>query len=294
MNIIKNVSADAFPLKAGDNLIMLVPHHDDTILGCGNFVTEALARGVLTTVTRVFVSCSRTNFFANYQEGLLTEEQIQRVTQARIEEDTLGCNDLFGGSYNWRQGIIGEWDAPLRGYTGPVTAGGGSWGDFSTFRAEEIDMYDRLIAQYTWMLQQENTTILCLIANGSHVDHFNVRESMLHAAFLVGDDAKAQLVFVEDEPYSSDNDDLRYVEFDKLTERTGSGLTAYGFKCQPGETTNSKMHDIFNNHYRTQWTQDYEDDLNKNNDFLIYVLDKSKYKSITKDSSCTEDYCVLA
>ena len=41
MNIIKNVSADAFPLKAGDNLIMLVPHHDDTILGCGNFVTEA-------------------------------------------------------------------------------------------------------------------------------------------------------------------------------------------------------------------------------------------------------------
>jgi len=294
MNTVKTVTADEFPLKAGDNLIMVVPHHDDTILGCGNFVIEALARGVLTTVTRVFVSCSRTNFFANYQEGLLSEEQIQRVTQARIEEDTLGCNDLFGGSYNWRQGIIGEWDAPIRGYSGPMTAGGGSWGDFSTFRPEEIDMYNRLITQYMWMLQEENTTILCLIANGSHVDHFNVREAMLHAAFLVGDNAKAQIVFVEDEPYTSDNTDQRFVEFDKLNARTGNGLTSLGMACRPGQYKNTHMHEIFDAHYRTQYTDDYEADLNKNNDFIIYTLDKAKYKSITKDTSCTADYCVLA
>lgn len=294
MSTIKTVAADNFPLKAGDNLILVVPHHDDTILGCGHFIIEALARGVLTTVARSFVSCSRTNFFANYQEGLLSEEQIQRVTQARIEEDTLGCNDLFGSSYSWMQGILGEWDAPIRRYSGPITAGGGSWGNFSTFRQEEIDMYNRLIGQYMWMLEQENTTILCLIANGSHVDHFNVREAMLHAAFLMGDNAKAQLVFTEDEPYSSATPDDRYTEANKLNVRSGNQLENYGLACRMGDSGKTLMNEIFDAHYRTQWTQDYEDDLATNLDFMYYILDKSAYKSLTKDTSCTESYCTLA
>ncbi|PKE28373.1 hypothetical protein CWS43_22065 [Rahnella sp. AA] len=292
-NVIKG-TAENFPMKAGDNLILAVPHHDDTILGCGSFIIKAKALGVLTTVARSFVACSRTNFFANYQEGLLSEEQIQRVTQARIEEDTLGCNDLFSDSYQWMQGILGEWDAPLRGYTGALTAGGGSAGDFSTFRPQEIDMYNRLISQYTWMMMQENTVILCLIANGSHVDHFNVREAILHAAFLAGDNAKAQIIFVEDEPYTSANPQDRFVEFDKLNARTANGLFSYQFECEPGEYKNTKMHDIFDAHYRTQWTQDYEDNLNNQREFYIYTLDKSKYKSILKDTTCTEDYCALS
>ncbi|ASG90170.1 hypothetical protein DLR11_09300 [Salmonella enterica subsp. salamae] len=288
------VKADSFPMVAGDNLILFVPHHDDTILGCGHFIIEAQARGVLTTVTRSFVCCSRTNFFANYQEGLLSEEQIQQVTQARIEEDTFGSNDLFNGSYNWMQGIMGEWDAPIRGYSGPVTAGGGSWGNFSTFRQQEIDMYNRLISQCMWMLAQENTTILCLIANGSHVDHFNVREAMLHAAYLMGDNAKAQLVFTEDEPYTSDNPDDRDTEYNKLNARAGGKVAMYQLDCRYGESGKTLMHEIFNAHYRTQWTQDYEDDLLKNVNFRYYVLDKAAYKTLTKDNSCTESYCTLA
>ncbi|EGT5656619.1 hypothetical protein JD793_002764 [Citrobacter braakii] len=294
MNIVKNASPADFPLKAGQNLILAVPHHDDTILGCGNFIIEAQMLGVLTTVTRCFVGCSRTNFFANYQEGLLSEEQIQQVTQARIEEDTFGCNDLFKGSYNWMQGILGEWDAPIRGYSGPITAGGGSWGDFSTFRPEEIEMYKRLINQYMWMLEQENTIVLCLIANGSHVDHFNVREAMLHAAWLLGDNANAQLVFVEDEPYTTANPAERYVEYSKLFDRSQGQLTGYGYATRLGASGKTVMHEIFNNHYRTQWTQDYEDNLNKNVDFMYYVLDRSAYKTLTKDPSCTDSYCTLA
>jgi hypothetical protein len=145
-----------------------------------------------------------------------------------------------------------------------------------------------------WMLEQENTTILCLIANGSHVDHFNVREALLHAAYLMGDEAQAQIVFTEDEPYTSANLDQRYIESGKLTARSQDGLNGYKLPVRVGETGMSLMHEIFNKHYRTQWTQDYEDSLNKNEDFIYYILDKSAYKSLTKDDSCTEGYCTLA
>lgn len=112
MNINENVSQKEFPLQPGDHLIVVVPHHDDTVLGAGNFILAAQQRKMLQTVTRTYVCCGRTNFFANYQAKALSEEQVQRVTQTRFEEDMLGCNDLFGGSMRWRQGLLGEWDAP--------------------------------------------------------------------------------------------------------------------------------------------------------------------------------------
>jgi len=107
-----------FPLQKDQQLVLIAPHHDDTILGAGHFILEAKRLGVLTTVTDTIVCCSRTNFFENYQEGLLSEEQVTEVTHARIKEDTLGCNSLFDGWRSWRQAIAGEWDAPLRLYVG--------------------------------------------------------------------------------------------------------------------------------------------------------------------------------
>jgi LmbE family N-acetylglucosaminyl deacetylase len=284
-----------FPLQKGQQLVVIAPHHDDTILGAGHFILEAKQRGVLTSTTETITCCSRTNFFANYQAGLLSEEQITEVTHARIKEDILGCHVLFNGWKNWRQAIAGEWDAPLRLYTGKKTEGGGAWGDFSMFRTEEINMFERLVAKFTPIIMSENTTILTLIANGKHVDHFTVREALLRAAWLASDKAKAQVVFVEDQPYTAGKPEDRNEEADKLQVRAQGSLKAYQLPAplnQVGDKT--LMHEIFNAHYRTQWSEDYEKDLLKNKDFRFYVLDKSAYGKLSKDVSCKDNYCELS
>lgn len=143
-------------------------------------------------------------------------------------------------------------------------------------------------------MEQEKTTILCLIANGKHVDHFNVREALLHAAFLAGDKAKANLVFTEDEPYTTANPAKRLEEADKLNIRCGNALKAYKLPVVKGTQLHSRMHEIFNAHYRSQWTQDYEDTLLKNDHFMFYVLEHTAFKHLTGDPSCREDYCKLA
>ena len=283
-----------FPLQKGQQLVLITPHHDDTILGAGHFMLEAKKLGVLTTVTDVIVCCSRTNFFENYQEGLLSEEQVTEVTYARIKEDTLGCNALFDGWRNWRQAIVGEWDAPLRLYVGKKTEGGGPWGDFSMFRTEEIEMFERLVAKFTPIIMRENILILSLIANGKHIDHFTVREALLKALWLAGEKAKAQVVFVEDQPYTAGNPEKRDEEADKLQLRAQGGLKAYQIPAPVDKITGKTlMHEIFNAHYRTQWSIGYEKDLLRNKDFRFYVLDKSTYSKLSKDLSCDESYCKL-
>jgi LmbE family N-acetylglucosaminyl deacetylase len=291
MNIENNID---FPLQKGQQLVVIAPHHDDTILGAGHFILEAKKRGVLTTTTEVIVCCSRTNFFANYQANLLSEEQVTEVTYARIKEDILGCNALFDGWANWRQAIAGEWDAPLRLYTGRKTEGGGAWGDFSTFRTQEIDMFQRLVDRITPIVMSKNTTILALMANGKHIDHFTVREALLKSAWLAGDQAKAQIIFVEDQPYTAGKPEERDQEAHKLRIRVQDGLKTYTLPAPLNYMTDKTlMHEIFNAHYRTQWSESYERDLLKNRDFRFYVLDKSAYRKLSKDVSCQDHYCEL-
>ncbi|WP_447835699.1 hypothetical protein [Aeromonas salmonicida] len=269
------MAKDYFPLKKGDKLIVVVPHYDDLVLGCGDFILEAVDKGLLTTVTSTYVCFSRTNYFSNYQKSALADEQVYRASISRLTEDTFALNKIFNGWSNWKQSIMGEFDASLRKHCVSDRVGGFRKGS-STFEEDDLEVIKSLSQQFRWMFEQENTVVVGLCANGCHIDHIITREALFDAAYKSSGKVTSRLILTEDEPYTVASDSVETLEMERLIKTLAPHCSVHQIPVKMNQGK-SVIHDIFNFNYMTQWSSYFEDNLSKRKKFRFMVIENISY-----------------
>ena len=197
-------------------------HPDDTTLTFGGFIYgQAHTYGFLTApmvnkfdgrdvhnkVMMSITSWASLDGSSTASDQGTSNAMVTKVTGLRYAEDYSSVTNLFGGWQHVVYSSSGYLDAPLRGYVGPVTAGGGSGGNFAAFHAPEKSTFLRMVEEFKPIVRQEDCTMFVQLANGSHIDHFIVREAAIRAVYELAQtgEAKCQVVFGEDQPYTSAN-----------------------------------------------------------------------------------------
>ncbi|MDC5707244.1 hypothetical protein OPW41_20720 [Vibrio europaeus] len=272
------------------NVFFLSPHPDDTLLTFGGLINNMQLTNQLedkNVIGEVFFSMS--NYTTNHLDEL-TNKRIFDVTTMRFNEDLAAHIDMFKSWDKFRYKTNGFGDAPLRKYQGSKTAGGGPGGDFADFRESEAQIYLRMAEDMKPMLKTENCAVFALIANGSHIDHFIVREALIKAAYDLGDEVQCQIYFGEDQPYTGSNLKKRDDQYKSLKERLPKGaLTPRDY----GVDYRYKMA-LYKKHYLSQYdASGYIPSLKKNKIERLYTWDKASYKKIKTHPHCKGEYCEL-
>lgn len=280
----------AAPLDVNqEKLYFLSPHPDDILLTFGGLINKLSKEGTLdqkNNVTEVFFSLS--NYTTNHLNEL-TNKRVFDVSTMRNSEDFGAHIKMFGQWDNFRYKTAGFYDAPLRKYEGSVTAGGGPAGTFADFRQDEVAVYERIAADVTPVLQQENCAAFVLLANGSHIDHFIVREAVMKAAHDLGNEAKCQIYFGEDQPYTGANPENAMDEVNSIQARLpANALTSMTFWID-------KQHKIemFKEYYLSQYDTGYIPPLESTDYETIYKWDKSTYSALQPHAKCQAAFCNL-
>ncbi|AJR08713.1 PIG-L family deacetylase [Photobacterium gaetbulicola] len=283
------VSAQTYSTIPEQNLYFLSPHPDDILLTFGGLISKLANEGSIehkTNVTEVFFSLS--NYSTNHLD-ILTNKRVLDITKMRFNEDFSAHTEMFGSWNNFRYKTAGFYDAPLRLYEGSPTAGGGPGGTFSDFRQAEIDVYNRIAADITPILKQEDCAAFVLLANGSHIDHFVVREAVMKAAHDLGKDAQCQIYFGEDQPYTGANPDKAQDELNTIKARLPNNAIS---KITYWYDKDYKL-ELFKKYYLSQYDVGYIPPLESAEFENIYKWDKSTYGELQKHHLCNSSYCSL-
>lgn len=282
-------TAQSYSTIPEQNLYFLSPHPDDILLTFGGLISKLANEGSIkqkTNVTEVFFSLS--NYTTNHLD-VLTNKRVLDVTKMRYNEDFSAHTEMFGSWDNFRYKTAGFYDAPLRLYKGSATAGGGPAGSFPDFRQAEIDVYEHIAADVTPVLKQDNCAAFVLLANGSHIDHFTVREAIMKAAHDLGSQAKCQIYFGEDQPYTGTNPDKAMNELDSIKARLpNNAITkiSYWFDKQ------YKL-EMFKKYYLSQYDVGYIPPLESADFENIYKWDISTYADLKTHQLCSSDFCTM-
>jgi hypothetical protein len=273
------------------NLVFLSPHADDIALTFGGLILAAKGFQKQRINYQVFFGTS--NWTEN-ELNVKTEHRVETVTVTRFAEDRLACNKMFGGWQRYHFTFQPFWDSLLRDYTGPQTAGGGPGGNFSTFRAIEKQYYQEIVELVKPVIAQKDTAVFMLLAIGSHIDHFILREAVITAAYELGDKAQAQIYFGEDEPYTGSPQNARVTVATLKKMSTRLGLIPITYKID----LDAKI-SLFENVYYSQYSPDYIAGLRNRTKQLkgcerIYLWPKENYQKTPSDPSCKQGYCKLA
>ncbi|MBD8513730.1 PIG-L family deacetylase [Photobacterium sp. 2_MG-2023] len=283
-------AVQAAPLDVNQhNLYFLSPHPDDILLTFGGLINKLSKEGTLaqkTNVTEVYFSLS--NYTTNHLNEL-TNKRVFDVSTMRYKEDFEAHMKMFTQWDHFRYKTAGFYDAPLRKYEGSPTAGGGPAGTFTDFRQDEIGIYERIAADVTPILKQDNCAAFVLLANGSHIDHFIVREAVMKAAHDLGAEAKCQIYFGEDQPYTGSNPDNAMDEVNSIQARLpANSITPMTFWID-------KQHkiDAFKEFYLSQYDLGYIPPLESTDYETIYKWDKTTYSALQPHAHCQSAYCNL-
>lgn len=289
--------SDIYNIEGKENLIIISPHQDDALLTFGGYLQFLKDAGKLDNVrTEINVMVGLSNYSTNWH-NVTTEHRVMHISKNRYSEDLDGLSNLFGGWDKFRYKIQGLWDAPLRGYEGRETAGGGSAGTFKDFRQEEISEFNYAVEIIKPMLINDKSLVLVPIANGNHIDHFIMKEAVIKAAYILGDEAKATIIFGQDQPYTGANPSGENEEIDALIKRLPSNAITKNYvtliKDTNGET--SKLR-IYKKDYLTQYDEGYLIPLENNIEETLYVWKPSTYKSVKSHIDCgvNQTFCKLA
>ncbi|MSP53043.1 MAG: hypothetical protein EXR81_02170 [Gammaproteobacteria bacterium] len=289
--MIKKVTHASLPNIKEKNLVFLSPHPDDIALTFGGLVLAN--KGFKKHLIHYSVFFGTSNWTDN-ELNIKTDHRIEYVTVTRFAENRLALNRMFGGWQNYHFTFQPFWDSLLRDYAGPPTAGGGPGGDFSTFRPIEKKTFQDIVALVKPIVAQKDTAIFILLAIGSHIDHFILREAVITAAYELGDQAHAQIYLGEDQPYTGSlaNTKVTVATIKQLTKRLGLQPLTYPIKIQ-------EKVDLFQEIYFSQYSPDYIVGLKNrakqlNGGERIYLWPKENYKKTPSDPSCKQSYCKLA
>jgi hypothetical protein len=272
------------------NLHFFSPHPDDILLTFGGLIHNLSEKGALPqhrSVTEVFFGLS--NYTTNHLD-VLTNKRVSDVSAQRFTEDFLSHISMFGSWKNFRYQSNGYYDAPLRLYRGSTTAGGGPAGTFLNFRAAEQEAYENIVAQVKPTLKKENCAAFILLANGSHIDHFIVREAVMKAAAELGSEAKCEIFFGEDQPYTGANPSNANDEIDSIKARLPAGsITKYSYWIDK-----KKKIDTFKEYYLSQYDVAYIPPLESSDFEVLYRWDPSTYGALQSHQNCSNSYCKIA
>ncbi|MGF1750061.1 hypothetical protein [Vibrio cionasavignyae] len=271
------------------------PHHDDALLVFSGFISSMnLENDSDERVVSVMFGAS--NYSTNHHD-VLTNKRVLKITQSRYAEDYDALTDLFTSWDKFRFRSYGYYDAPLRMYSGDITAGGGPGGTFRNFRQQEIDTFSMMVDNFTSILVRDNCTALVPIANGTHIDHFITKEALITAAYRLGDQAKCKIMFGQDQPYTNANLDVANVEIDALKARLPANAieeVTYNIPTEPGTNETIKLNK-FKKYYFTQYDDGYLDPLTSNVTETVYVWNTSTYGAVRTHADCDGSaYCRLA
>lgn len=293
----QNATADIYNLEGKENLIIISPHQDDALLTFGGYLQFLKNAGKLDCVrTEINVMIGLSNYSTNWH-NVISEHRIMHISQNRYSEDLTGLSELLGGWDKFRYKIQGLWDAPLRGYEGGVTAGGGSSGTFKDFRLEEIAEFNHAVEIIKPMLINDKSFVLVPIANGNHIDHFIMKEAVIKAAYALGDKAQATIIFGQDQPYTGANPSDKNNEINALIKRLPPNSITKNYvslaKDSNGET--SKLR-IYKKDYFTQYDEGYLTPLENNIEEILYIWKPETYKFVQSHADCRDDqiFCQLA
>ncbi|MUJ27933.1 hypothetical protein GNP84_06780 [Aliivibrio fischeri] len=286
-------STEYKPTSFEGQVVVISPHQDDALLTFTGYLTASQQTAPLAR-NEINVMFGLSNYSTNWND-VLTQTQVGGISKRRYQEDFDALSELFNGWSNFHYKLQGLWDAPLRLYTGESTAGGGSAGTFANFRDEEIEAFNFAVEAIKPILKRENTTVLVPIANGSHIDHFITREAVIKAAYDLGINAKAQIIFGQDQPYTNANPSDLNVEFDALRARLPSNsfiLENFNVPSSDIAGENLKLY-LYKKHYLTQYDEGYIEPLTTNLQETVYIWNKATYNEIQTHPDCAGDYCQL-
>lgn len=268
------------------NLLFVSPHCDDILLTFFGLIEKH--DGFADHNIQSLLIFSLAQWITNDPNNDdLSLERIHRVTIQRYLEETEAINSLFKNKA--RTENYGYADAPIRSYKAPATSAGGPWGNFSTFGKKEIEVYHDLIALFKNKLQIPESALFVLMANGSHIDHFIVREAVITAARNLGDKAKCKIYFGADQPYTGANPEQAVEQMLHLQQRLKLQKISYKINYQ------HKI-DAFASHYPSQFSNEYKTSIENwahfNNDHEdIYLWDPSDYAAAPADSTYNASPC---
>lgn len=265
------------------------PHPDDILLTFGGLIHKLSGQSTLpyrNSVTEVFFGLS--NYTTNHLD-VLTNKRISDVSTQRFTEDFLSHISMFGSWKHFRYQSNGYYDAPLRLYQGSTTAGGGPAGTFLNFRAAEQAAYEDIVEQVKPTLKKENCAAFVLLANGSHIDHFIVREAVMKAAAELGNKAKCEIYFGEDQPYTGANPSNANDEIDSMKARLPAGaITKFSYWIDK-----KKKIDTFQEYYLSQYDAAYLPPLDSSDFENVYRWDPSTYSALQSHQNCSGSYCKI-
>ena len=234
------------------------------------------------------------NYTTNWHD-VHTQARVEGVSMNRVQEDFKALSDIFGGWKKFRFKIGGLWDAPLRDYTGEITAGGGSSGTFKNFRQEEIEAFNKAVEMIKPMLKRENTVLAVPLANGNHIDHFITKEAVIKAAYEVGSDGKATILFGQDQPYTGANPGDENIEINALRRRLPEGaITQSVYPLPIDDKGNTVKLNLYLKRYLTQYDEGYLEPLKNNTRETVYEWNPDTFRQVKSHAECQGDYCSLA
>ncbi len=233
------------------NLLFVSPHYDDTVLTFFGLIENHA--GFTDHNIESLVLFSRSQWITtDSNNDDLSLERIDRVSLQRSCEETAAMSALFKNRATIE--ACGYPDAPIRCYKGPATAGGGPWGDFSTFGKQETKIYHELIALFKKKLQIPESALFVLMANGSHIDHFLVREAVITAAKNLGDQLQAKIYFGTDQPYTGAYPEKSVQDILDFQQRCHLKKISYKINY-------SNKIKAFANYYPSQYSDEYKTSL---------------------------------
>lgn len=267
------------------NLIFVSPHPDDIALTFAGLIRNNHDFTGHNNVEVLIFNQSQWMEADSHQDLSIT--RIRKVSKIRLNEEIPALDDLFNS--NIRLETYGFADAPIRHYEGPKTAGGGPGGDFSTFRSEEENIYQQLIPVFEVKLRTPDCAMFVLLANGHHIDHFLVREAVITAARHLGNQAKCQIYFGEDQPYTGTYPEASVAQMTSLQKRLG--LQKISYTINEADKIN-----LFKKYYISQYSNDYVVGIKKwaqfdNNKEDIYLWPRANYAKAPAEESCSKSFC---
>ena len=273
------------PIDFPKNLIFVAPHPDDILLTFAGLIDNN--KGFTNHNVTQMIVYTLSQWTENPNAKDLSPERINRVSIQRYLEENSAINEMYG--YKARMETYGYSDAPIRLYQGPKTAGGGPGGNFSTFGPKEMAIYEQLVPVFENKLKTPDCAMFVLMANGSHIDHFTVREAVISAARHLGSQATCKIYFGEDQPYTGAHPEASKKEIAAFQQRLNLQMIPYKIE-------HIKKIDAFAKHYISQYSDDYAAGIEKWAEVNggkedIFYWDPKNYANAAVDSSCTKDFC---
>ncbi len=280
----KSINKDT-PIDFPHNLIFVSPHPDDILLTFAGLIDNN--NGFINHNTQSMVFFNTSQHTMNSNPSDLSKERTKRVSMQRYLEETSAINDLFQDKA--RLETYGYLDAPLRHYKGHKTVTAGPGGNFNTFGIQEISIYNQLIAILKNKLQTTDCAMFVLMANGSHIDHYIVREAVITAAKQLGNKATCKIYFGQDQPYTGANPENSKKEMINFQKRLS--LQKISYKINHTNKINN-----FAKHYISQYSEDYAIGINtwanvNNGKEDIFFWDPKLYAQAPIDISCNQTFC---